>query len=157
MFSKTSRGNWEKRTSLLHLIQFGLRAELFNCCYYYFFSPGSFSSCPTPPSKLRHKAETRAGFHSSGRAPQHRVIDRSSENPDSCRNCAVEAQFPGVGNNILMVLILFGIVKIRKGYRAEEGTCLFFLRTKAYLVSSLVSLGCHFQPSETVSDYPCGN
>jgi hypothetical protein len=29
-----------------------------------------------------------------------------------------------------MVLILFGIVKIRKGYRAEEGTCLFLPANK---------------------------
>lgn len=60
-----------------------------------------------------------------------------------------------------MALILFGIVKIRKGYGAEEGAwvflCFFSLVSKANLPSSLVSLGCHLQPFETVSDYPCGN
>lgn len=69
-----------------------------------------------------------------------------------------------------MALILFGMVKIRKGYGAEEGAwvffcvCVFFfsfvlspLYQRQTLPSSLVSLGCHLQPFETVSDYPCGN
>lgn len=62
-----------------------------------------------------------------------------------------------------MVLIPFGIVKIRKGYGLRKGPGIFFflllflLVTKANLPSSLVSLDCHLQPFETVSDYPCGN
>lgn len=51
-----------------------------------------------------------------------------------------------------MVLILFGIVKIRKGYGAEAGDLPFLLGGRRSF-ASLVSLECHFQPFETVSDY----
>jgi hypothetical protein len=60
VFSKTSRGNWEKRTSLLPLIQFGLRVELFNCCYYFSFQ--FFLIVPHHPASTDIKQKLEPAF-----------------------------------------------------------------------------------------------
>lgn len=99
-----------KDWSLLHLIQLSQEWKLFNCCYYFFV----LSHHVPPPRKHRRKAETWNCFHSSRRAPQHRVIDRRSK-LWQLQKLYSWSSVPWGGNNILMVWILFGIVKIRKG------------------------------------------
>lgn len=152
-FLKQAEEIRRKDWSLLHLIQLSQEWKLFNCCYYFFLY---FLIVSHHPESTDVKQKLETAFIQAEGHPNIALLTGGLKHWQ-LQKLYSWSSIPQGGNNILMVLILFGIVKIRKGYGAEAGTCLFFLRTKKDLASSLVSLECHFQPFETVSDYPCGN
>lgn len=122
-FLKQAKEIRRKDCSLLHLIQLSQEWKLFNCCYYFFFY--TFSSCHTTQKAQTWSRNLKLLSFKKKGTPTSRYWQEGWKNWQ-LQKLYSWSSIPRSRNNILMVLIPFGIVKIRKGYGLTKGPVWFF-------------------------------